>query len=93
MPTSTSSHPLLSTRATAFALNILAIHLLGDAISPPLIGWIAGKSNMNVAFMVVSAMMAVASVFWFIGARYLGRDTAAITATESGSSNISSPSA
>lgn len=73
------------TRATAFALNILAIHLLGDAISPPLIGWIAGKSNMNVAFMVVSAMMAVASVFWFIGMKHLGRDTAAITAAETAS--------
>lgn len=73
------------TRATAFALNILSIHILGDAISPPLIGWIAGKSNMNVAFMVVSATMAVASVFWFIGTRHLGRDTAAITAAETAS--------
>ncbi|HSI11495.1 MAG TPA: MFS transporter [Chthoniobacter sp.] len=71
-----------STRATAFALNILAIHILGDAISPPLIGAIADKSNMNVAFMVVSAMMAVASVFWFIGTKYLGRDTAAISEAE-----------
>jgi len=75
------------TRATAFALNILSIHLLGDAISPPLIGWIAGKSNMNVAFMVVSAMMVVASVFWLLGLRHLGRDTAAITASEE-TSNI-----
>ena len=71
-----------SIRATAFALNILSIHILGDAISPPLIGWIAGKANMNVAFMVVSAMMVVASVFWLLGARYLGRDTNAITSLE-----------
>jgi len=66
-----------ATRATAFALNILAIHIFGDAISPPLIGWIAGQTNMNFAFLVVSAMMVVASAFWLIGARYLGRDTAA----------------
>jgi len=51
-------------------------------IAPPVIGWIAGKTNMNTAFRVVSGMMAVASVFWLSGLRYLGRDTAAITASE-----------
>ena len=69
-----------ATRATAFALNILAIHALGDAISPPLVGWIAGKTSMNLGFLLVSAMMVVAGVFWMIGARYLGRDTATIEA-------------
>lgn len=64
-------------RSTAFALNILLIHALGDAISPPLIGWIAGQTSMNAAFLLVSAMMVLASVFWLIGTRYLGRDTAA----------------
>jgi MFS family permease len=67
-------------RATAFALNILIIHALGDAISPPLIGAIAGRTTMNFAFMVVSATMVVASVFWFIGARWLAADTAAVEA-------------
>ncbi len=62
-------------RATAFAMNILIIHLLGDALSPPLIGWIAGRTNMNTAFMVVSAMMVVASVFWFYGGQFLQADT------------------
>jgi MFS family permease len=69
-----------ATRATAFALNILLIHALGDAISPPLIGWIAGQTSMNVAFLTVSAMMIVASTFWLLGARYLGPDTAAVEA-------------
>ena len=45
---------------------------------PSLIGWIAGKTNMNFAFLVVSAMMVVASVLWLIGARWLGADTAAM---------------
>jgi MFS family permease len=71
-----------ATRASAFALNILIIHALGDAISPPLIGWIAGQTSMNFAFIVVSAMMVVASACWFIGTRYLGRDTAAVTEME-----------
>jgi sugar phosphate permease len=42
-------------RATAFALNILIIHLLGDAFSPPLLGAVAGRYNMNVAFLFISA--------------------------------------
>ena len=67
-------------RATAFAINILLIHALGDAISPPLIGWIAGRSSMNTAFLVVSAAMLVAGIFWLIGGRFLGRDTAAVEA-------------
>ena len=72
-------------RATAFALNIFIIHLLGDAISPPLIGWIAGETrSMNFAFLVVSAMMVVAAACWLMGARTLGRDTAAIVALEEG---------
>jgi MFS family permease len=71
-----------ATRATAFALNILLIHALGDAISPPLIGAIAGKTSMNLAFMVVSGTMVLASALWFLGARYLARDTAAVAESE-----------
>lgn len=67
-----------SVRATAFALNIFIIHALGDAISPPLIGWIAGQTSMNMAFLLVSVMMVLASAFWLIGMRYLGADTAAV---------------
>lgn len=69
------THP--SIRAAAFALNIFIIHAAGDAISPPLIGWIAGHYTMNAAFMVVSGMMLVASFFWLIGTKYLQRDTQA----------------
>lgn len=70
-------------RATAFALNIFLIHALGDAISPPLIGWIAHRTSWDLAFMTVSLMMVLASVFWLIGARYLGRDeTAALKEDE-----------
>lgn len=65
-------------RSTAFALNILIIHAFGDAISPSLIGWIAGHTNMNVAFQLVSGTMILASTFWLIGARYLWRDTESV---------------
>jgi MFS family permease len=62
-------------RATAFALNILVIHLLGDAISPPIIGWVAEHSSMKWGFAVVSAMMAAGGIIWLLGARYLKEDT------------------
>lgn len=64
-------------RATAFALNILVIHLLGDAISPPLMGWIADRWNMDAAFMFVGLTFLIGGVFWLVGAKYLARDTAA----------------
>jgi MFS family permease len=64
-------------RATAFALNILIIHALGDALSPPLLGAVAGHSDMNVAFLVVSAAMLVSGVIWLFGMKYLAADTAA----------------
>ena len=69
-----------SVRATAFALNILIIHALGDAIAPPILGLVAGHTNMNVAFIVMSAVMLVAGVLWLMGMKYLPADTAAVEA-------------
>lgn len=65
-------------RATAFALNIFIIHLLGDMVSPPLIGAIRDRWNMNVAFLIVSVSILFAGAFWIWGARFLERDTAAV---------------
>src|SRR5712691_2068107 len=70
------THP--SVRATAFALNILIIHALGDALAPPLIGAVADHTNMNVAFLVVSATMVIAGALWLMGMKYLAADTAAV---------------
>lgn len=69
---------LPSVRATAFALNILVIHALGDAIAPPLLGAVAGHSNMNVAFLVVSVTMLISGVIWLAGMKYLAADTAVV---------------
>jgi predicted MFS family arabinose efflux permease len=65
-------------RASAFALNIFIIHLLGDATSPPLIGVVRDRWNMNVALWGVAVLMIVAGVLWFWGAKYLPADTEAI---------------
>lgn len=69
---------LPSVRATAFAFNILVIHLFGDAAAFPTIGYIGGHANMNVAFLVVSGMMLIAGGLWLAGMRFLPADTAAV---------------
>jgi MFS family permease len=74
------THPAM--RAQAFALNILVIHLFGDAISPPIIGWIAdtyrkeGRADMNAGFLAVSFMILLGGVLWLVGSFFLARDTA-----------------
>lgn len=70
-----------SVRATAFAMNILVIHLLGDAVAFPTIGYIGGHTTMNTAFLVVSGMMLLAGVLWIAGMKYLPGDTAAVEAS------------
>lgn len=72
---------LPAVRATAFALNIFVVHLLGDMISPPLIGAIRDRWNMNVAFLAVSVTMLIAGILWFWGAKFLAADTAAVEGT------------
>jgi predicted MFS family arabinose efflux permease len=63
-------------RATAFALNIFLIHILGDAVSPPMLGKIAANdTRWNRTFFVVAIMMALAGALWLWGARYLADDT------------------
>jgi len=65
-------------RATAFAMNILVIHLLGDVPAFPIIGYIGGHTNMNIAFLTVSGMMMISGLFWTFGAKFLAEDTAAV---------------
>ena len=67
-------------RATAFALNILVIHALGDALAFPAIGYISGHSNMNIGFLVISGMMLLSGLVWLTGMKFLGADTARIEA-------------
>lgn len=68
------THPTV--RASGFALNILIIHMFGDAISPIIIGYVAGKTNNDIGFTVVAFFMLIGGIIWLCGARYLERDTA-----------------
>jgi len=75
-------------RATAYALNILVIHLLGDALSPWLIGWIKDHGSWNLAFFVVSTIMLVAGIIWITSMHALARDTDAVTREEAGAASL-----
>ena len=68
-------HP--TARAAGFGLNILIIHLLGDAISPPAVGAIADHFNLATGFVFVSGFLLLGGIFWLWGARHLEADTAA----------------
>jgi MFS transporter, Spinster family, sphingosine-1-phosphate transporter len=74
-------HP--SVRASAYAICIFVIHILGDVISPPIIGFITDNTkstehpsgNMTLAFLVVGVAILVGGVFWLLGVKHLERDT------------------
>ena len=55
--------------ARAFSLSILCIHLLGDAISPPIIGAVSDLTSLPAAVGLVPATMAVGALVWLWGWR------------------------
>src|SRR6267378_133589 len=74
---------LPAVRATAFAVNIFVIHLLGDVPAFPALGYIGGHTNMRVAFLFMSGIMLAAGVTWLMGVKYLPADTARVEAAQS----------
>jgi MFS family permease len=60
-------------RANAMALSIFAIHLLGDIVSPPLVGRIAdayqqGVVGLQIGMYLLPAALLVSALAWFRGA-------------------------
>jgi MFS family permease len=53
-------------RASAMAVSIFAIHLLGDMISPPLIGRISDASSLRNAMAVIPVALATATLVWWL---------------------------
>jgi MFS family permease len=51
-------------RASAVALEVFAIHLLGDAISPYLIGALSDASSLRQAVKIVPVAVVVAGAIW-----------------------------
>jgi MFS family permease len=60
----------VSRRAMAMAVSIFAIHALGDAIAPPLIGIIADTSGLGRAVMVVPFAVAASGLLWIATASF-----------------------
>jgi len=51
-------------RATAVALSILGIHVLGDVPSPPLIGWLSDHSSLDRAVLIVPVAVLLCGAIW-----------------------------
>jgi predicted MFS family arabinose efflux permease len=60
-------------RASAMALSMFTIHLLGDVPSPPLIGYLADVSSTARAVLVVPVALAVGGAVWLGAARHGAR--------------------
>ena len=60
-------------RASAMALSIFAIHLLGDVPSPPLIGHLAVTGSLGRAVLMVPVALAIGGAVWLLSARADGR--------------------
>jgi MFS family permease len=60
-------------RATAIALSIFVMHLLGDVPSPPLMGAISQASSIERAFLVVPFAFLVSGCIWTFAAWRGGR--------------------
>jgi MFS family permease len=58
-----------SARATAMALEVFAIHLLGDALSPPLIGVLSDHFSLALAVKVVPFAVLISGLIWVWAAR------------------------
>jgi predicted MFS family arabinose efflux permease len=57
-------------RAFALALNIFVIHLLGDAFSPTIIGYIADHSSLQVGLSSTAVALSLSAVVLLYGMRF-----------------------
>jgi MFS transporter, Spinster family, sphingosine-1-phosphate transporter len=56
-------------RASAVALSILAIHLLGDVLSPSIIGKLSDLFSLGTAVMIVPGAVMICAALWLVAAR------------------------
>ena len=56
-------------RASAVALSMFAIHLLGDVPSPLIIGRVSDLSTLGEAVLIVPVAVTVAGLIWLVAAR------------------------
>jgi MFS family permease len=58
-------------RSFAVGLSVLCYHLLGDAISPPIIGWLGDKMSLGMAIALNAIPVLLGGLLLMIGARLL----------------------
>jgi MFS family permease len=58
-------------RVRAFALSIFTIHVLGDAISPSVVGTISDVSSLPLAIALVPVALGLGALIWMYGWRTL----------------------
>ena len=71
-------------RATALAVNIFIIHILGDVPSPTMMGWVADRRSLQAAFILPVIAMVVSSVILFYGMNFAPRVSVDAAAFEAG---------
>ena len=57
-------------RATALAVNIFIIHILGDVPSPTMMGWVADVRSLQAAFVLPIIAMGISSAILFYGMKF-----------------------
>ena len=57
-------------RATAIGLNLFMIHLLGDAMSPTIIGAVSDRSSLQLGFSVTLIAMLFSAALLLLGRRF-----------------------
>lgn len=68
-------------RTSAIAVNLIVIHLVGDAFSPPLMGYISDRSSLATAFLAAIVAIAISAAVLYYGMRFappLRREPAAL---------------
>jgi len=70
-------------RATALAVNIFIIHILGDVPSPTMMGWVADRKSLQAAFILPVIAMGISAAILFYGMRF-APDVAVDAARERG---------
>lgn len=69
-------------RARAVAVNVLCIHALGDAISPPLMGLVSERWHLGVAVGAMAVPIAIGGAVLLYGARRMDREPRGLLAVD-----------
>jgi MFS transporter, Spinster family, sphingosine-1-phosphate transporter len=57
----------IAKRATALSLAVLVMHMFGDAISPPIVGYFSDLYGMKKAMMIIPFSFIACAIFWNFG--------------------------